>query len=65
GIVPQVAELEQSLRASGALGASMSGSGTAVFGIFDDTEAAGIAEDTVDAPFIGVYEPISRGAEIV
>ncbi|HEX5699610.1 MAG TPA: 4-(cytidine 5'-diphospho)-2-C-methyl-D-erythritol kinase [Rubrobacter sp.] len=65
GIVPQVAELEQSLRASGALGASMSGSGTAVYGIFDDTEAAGIAEDTVDAPFIGVYEPVSLGVKIV
>jgi 4-diphosphocytidyl-2-C-methyl-D-erythritol kinase len=65
GIIPEVAELEQSLLASGALGASMSGSGTAVYGIFDDTEAAGIAEDTVDAPFVGVYELVSSGVEIV
>jgi 4-diphosphocytidyl-2-C-methyl-D-erythritol kinase len=65
GIIPEVAELEQSLLASGALGASMSGSGTVVYGIFDDTEAAGIAEDTVDAPFVGVYELVSRGVEIV
>ena len=43
----------------------MSGSGTAVYGIFDDDEAAGIAKDTVDASFIGVYEPVSRGVEIV
>jgi 4-diphosphocytidyl-2-C-methyl-D-erythritol kinase len=65
GIIPEVAELEQTLLASGALEASMSGSGTAVYGIFDDERAAGIAKDTVDAPFIGVHEPISRGVEIV
>jgi 4-diphosphocytidyl-2-C-methyl-D-erythritol kinase len=65
GIIPEVAKLERTLLASRALGASMSGSGTAVYGIFDDAEAAGIAKDMVDAPFIGVYEPVSRGAEIV
>ena len=64
-IIPEVAELEQSLLASGALGASMSGSGPAVYGIFHDEKAAGIGKDTVDAPFIGVYEPVSRGVEIV
>jgi 4-diphosphocytidyl-2-C-methyl-D-erythritol kinase len=65
GIIPEVAKLERTLLASGALGASMSGSGTAVYGIFHDAEAAGIAKDTVDAPFTGVYEPISRGVEII
>ena len=65
GIIPEVARLERALLASGALGASMSGSGTAVYGIFHDEKAAGIAKDTVDAPFIGVYEPTSRGVEIV
>jgi 4-diphosphocytidyl-2-C-methyl-D-erythritol kinase len=65
GIIPEVAKLGRTLLASGALGASMSGSGTAVFGIFHDAEAAGLAEDTVDAAFSGVYEPISRGVEIV
>jgi 4-diphosphocytidyl-2-C-methyl-D-erythritol kinase len=64
-IIPEVAELEQSLLASGALGASMSGSGTAVFGIFDDAETAGIAKDSVAAPYIGVYEPVSCGIEII
>jgi 4-diphosphocytidyl-2-C-methyl-D-erythritol kinase len=64
-IIPEVARLGRTLLASGALGASMSGSGTAVFGIFHDAEAAGLTEDTIDAPFIGVYEPISRGVEIV
>jgi 4-diphosphocytidyl-2-C-methyl-D-erythritol kinase len=63
--IPEVATLGWTLLASGALGASMSGSGTAVFGIFDDAEAAGIAKDTINAPFIAVYEPVSRGVEIV
>ncbi len=62
---PRGGELERTLLASGALGASMSGSGTAVFGIFDDEETAGIAKDTVDAPFVGVYEPVSHGVENV
>jgi 4-diphosphocytidyl-2-C-methyl-D-erythritol kinase len=62
--VPEVATLEQKLVASGTLGASMSGSGTAVYGIFADEEAAGNANATVDAPFIGVYEPASCGVEI-
>jgi 4-diphosphocytidyl-2-C-methyl-D-erythritol kinase len=65
GCVPEVAALEQTLLASSALGASMSGSGTAVYGIFDDAETAGGARDAVDAPFISVYEPVSRGVEIV
>ena len=63
-IVPEVAELEQSLLVSGALGASMSGSGTAVYGIFDDEATARGAQDTVEAFFIGVYEPVSRGVKI-
>ena len=63
--IPEVATLGRTLLASGALGASMSGSGTAVFGIFDDAEAAGIAKDTINAPFIAVYKPVSRGVEIV
>jgi len=65
GFVPEVAALEQALLASGALGASMSGSGTAVYGIFDDAKTAGAARDAVDAPFISVYEPVSRGVEII
>ena len=63
-LVAEVAELERTLEASGALGASMSGSGTSVYGIFDDEETAWSAKETLDAPFIGVYEPVSRGVEI-
>ena len=64
-IIPEVGRLEQTLLASGALGASMSGSGTALFGIFDDAETAGIAKDSVAAPYIGVYEPVSCGIEMI
>jgi 4-diphosphocytidyl-2-C-methyl-D-erythritol kinase len=65
GLVPEVADLERALLASGALGASMSGSGTAVYGIFDDEETAEDAIRTVDAPFVGVYEPVPSGVRIV
>jgi 4-diphosphocytidyl-2-C-methyl-D-erythritol kinase len=64
-LVPEVATLEQTLLESGALRASMSGSGTAVYGIFGDEEAAEIAKDRIQAPFIGGYEPVARGVEIV
>lgn len=64
GLIPEVATLQRDLLALGALGASMSGSGTAVYGIFDDGGVAGNASGMVDAPFIGVYEPISSGVEI-
>jgi 4-diphosphocytidyl-2-C-methyl-D-erythritol kinase len=63
-LVPEVAALARELLVSGALGASMSGSGTAVYGIFDDEEAAGNARAKIDAPFIGVYEPVPCGVEI-
>ena len=63
-LVSEIATLEQALIASGALGASMSGSGTAVYGIFDDEVTARVAQDTVDVPFIGIYEPGPCGVEI-
>jgi 4-diphosphocytidyl-2-C-methyl-D-erythritol kinase len=64
GLVPELADLEQALVDSGALGASMSGSGTAVYGIFDDEVIARGAQDTVDVPSIGIYEPVQCGVEI-
>jgi len=63
GLVPEVARLERELLASGALGASMSGSGTAVYGLFDDEGAAGSARDALEIPFAGLYAPVSRGVE--
>ncbi len=64
-LVPEVATLQRELLAREALGAAMSGSGTAVYGIFDDQRAAERAANTVDAPFTGVYEPVPYGVEIV
>ncbi|CAA9448767.1 MAG: 4-diphosphocytidyl-2-C-methyl-D-erythritol kinase [uncultured Rubrobacteraceae bacterium] len=64
-LVSEITTLEQALVTSGALAASMSGSGTAVYGIFDDEETARGAQDTVDVPFIGIYEPVPCGVRIV
>jgi 4-diphosphocytidyl-2-C-methyl-D-erythritol kinase len=63
GFVPEIEMLKEALLRSGALGAAMSGTGTAVYGIFDSEEDAETAEKNVDAPFVGVYEPVSRGIE--
>jgi 4-diphosphocytidyl-2-C-methyl-D-erythritol kinase len=63
--VPEVGALKQAMLSAGALGSSMSGSGTAVYGIFDDEDASESAKDTVDAPFADVYEPVPYGVEIV
>jgi 4-diphosphocytidyl-2-C-methyl-D-erythritol kinase len=59
-----VTTLQSDLLATGALGAAMSGSGTAVYGIFDDEGAAEEAANTIDAPFTGVYEPVPQGVKI-
>ncbi|MBA3794539.1 MAG: 4-(cytidine 5'-diphospho)-2-C-methyl-D-erythritol kinase [Rubrobacter sp.] len=61
--LPEVAELEGRLLEAGAIGASMTGSGSAVYGLFRDEEAAGRAREKVGAPFAGVYAPVSRGSE--
>ncbi len=62
-IVPEVAALERKLLENGALGASMSGSGTAVYGIFDDADAAWSAARKSGVAFSGVYGPVSCGVE--
>lgn len=64
GFIPEVAALERELLALGALGASMSGSGTAVYGIFDGEDVATNARDTIDVPFVGVHETVPHGVEI-
>ena len=63
GLVPEVAELWRGLMDAGALGVSMSGSGTAVYGIFDEEGAAWSTAQSSGAPFVGVYGPVSRGVE--
>ncbi len=65
GMIPEVAELERSLLEAGALGASMTGSGTAVFGLFPDEDAAARAGEKVDAPFAGLCAPVPFGSEEV
>jgi 4-diphosphocytidyl-2-C-methyl-D-erythritol kinase len=64
-MVPEVVELERNLLEAGALGVSMTGSGTAVYGLFRDEDAAVKASEKIDAPFAGVYAPVSRGSEEV
>lgn len=61
--VPEVAEYEKELLKQGALGASMSGTGTAVYGLFEDMETARVAARLSKAPFSGVYGPVSSGVE--
>lgn len=63
--VGEVGEYVSSLLESGAFGASMSGTGTSVFGIFDAREKAEAALSKLDAPFSGVFEPRTKGVEVV
>jgi 4-diphosphocytidyl-2-C-methyl-D-erythritol kinase len=65
GLVPEVQALEEELRRAGALEASMSGSGTAVFGIFGSEVEARSAADGLLASFVGVCEPVARGVELL
>lgn len=64
-MVPAVHALETALLEAGALGAAMSGTGTAVYGLFRDLDAAERASRRLRAPFVGVYEPVSRGVEFI
>lgn len=64
-MVLAVRHLETALLKAGALGASMSGTGTAVYGIFPDENAATNAIRTIDVPFAGVFAPVDRGVEVL
>jgi 4-diphosphocytidyl-2-C-methyl-D-erythritol kinase len=61
--VPEVKIHRRKLLKLGALGAAMSGTGTAVYGIFGAEDVAETATKNVEAPFVGVYEPVSHGVE--
>ncbi len=63
--VPEVDEYERYLLNHGALGAAMTGTGTAVYGIFATEQAARSAETKLRAPFIGACRPVSSGVEII
>ena len=62
-MAPEVAELEEGLLEAGALGASMTGSGTAVYGLFGDEDEAARAGEGIDVPFAGVWAPVPFGSE--
>ncbi len=65
GLVPEVRELEEELLRAGALGAVMSGTGTAVCGIFSSEAGARAVAEGLRAHFVGVYEPVVRGVEFL
>lgn len=62
----QIAEIKRALLENGALGASMTGSGTAVFGLFDCEDTARRACRTLAARYRQIYltGPARRGVEI-
>ena len=65
GLVPEVRALEEELLRAGAMGAAMSGSGTAVYGVFGSEAEARAAAEGLRAPFVGVCVPVARGVEFL
>jgi 4-diphosphocytidyl-2-C-methyl-D-erythritol kinase len=63
--VPEVWALEKELRNSGSPGVAMSGSGTAVFGMFASEAEARAAAEGLRAPFACVCTPAARAVEIL
>ena len=65
-LVPEVGKLREGLVRAGALGALMSGSGTAAYGLFGSEGAAREAAEALrGARFVGVCAPIGRGVELL
>jgi 4-diphosphocytidyl-2-C-methyl-D-erythritol kinase len=64
-LVPEVGALEEELLRAGALGAAMSGTGTAVFGIFASEVEARVAADGLRTTCVAVCEPVQRGVEVL
>ncbi len=54
-----IADAKSALIRAGAYGAEMTGSGSAVFGVFDDEAKAKAAAESAELPFYGVYRPIA------
>jgi len=63
GLLPEVRELRDELVGRGALGASMTGSGTGVFGLFGPGDGARRAALEMGAPFVARCAPVGRGVE--
>jgi 4-diphosphocytidyl-2-C-methyl-D-erythritol kinase len=64
GLVPEVAVYRRGLLQAGALGAAMTGTGTAVYGIFGIREDARMVERELQAPFVKTHTPVACGVEI-
>jgi 4-diphosphocytidyl-2-C-methyl-D-erythritol kinase len=64
GLVPEVAVYRRGLLQAGALGAAMTGTGTAVYGIFGIREDARMVERELQAPFLKTHTPVACGVEI-
>ena len=63
-LIPEVRELEDELMRAGALGAAMSGTGTAVYGVFGSGAEASAVAERLRTPFVGVCEPVGSGVEM-
>lgn len=65
GIVPEVLEYEERLLETRALGACMSGTGTAVYGVFFDEVEAQAAEELLEVTFSSICSPVVQGTEML
>ena len=65
GLVPEVGVLTGRLLDLGALGAGMTGSGTAVYGIFETDDDARSATGRISAAFVAVCKPAAAGVEMI
>jgi 4-diphosphocytidyl-2-C-methyl-D-erythritol kinase len=65
GLVPDVVECRRELLSAGALGAAMTGTGTALYGVFRSASGARAAERELAAAFIGLSEPVRYGVDAV
>jgi 4-diphosphocytidyl-2-C-methyl-D-erythritol kinase len=64
-LVPGVGKLEDELLRAGALGAAMSGTGSAVYGVFGSEDEARVAANGLRAPYAAVCAPVERGVEFL
>ena len=66
GLVPEVAAHKREMLRAGALGAVMTGTGTAIYGIFDaESGDSPAAVASLRAPFLGVFEPAGAGVSML
>lgn len=63
-LVPEVRALREELLDAGAMGAAMSGTGTAVYGIFGSGAEARAAAAGSRAPFAVICEPVPHGVKV-